>query len=1079
MSRKVLSLLLCLSVLVTLFTASMTASAATVTLDVQTSRIKIQVGKQSYEFAKDGSNLWAFDGVWVNSTKTVSPVNTDYFFAGSGKATGYTVVSNSGNTREIQFSGSGWTVNYKVDSTILLPLYRVTIGGSSAATAKYRTVATDPNQHGNLLTRGIVKTDAQNLNNDNRSFIDGANPLVFAHSQAGSVDAACVIIPVVNKHINPNRTTEQACATYIRNSRVDAGGGSYYGLWQLEMRSGEPKSFNILFDRDLGGRIHDVCEKYYADAVISFGADLGTEAIDPKIDTHLDKFPVALIDPEMFKPNAGWKMGETSCPPTQFPGTGFAAQNAQALYYQGIATGQEWEKSFSSYVMNNFPWVNSGIVYSYTGYSTGATNSHDDVNNGFYRQHYYYGLMSGDNYQKNLGIDIMRYSANVKFNATSVKYPGNWDKVAQVDLGGNPNDDMYTAAFAGMAVTAYQATADSSYLAKADLAMDFFFTPMWNETKFEYFRLENTWGTPAFEAFLRAMKNRYERTSDSRYLDVGKDSTWIGIMSLSIVSESLGRTTSGTRGCQDYDCSPNLCWEQDHFVYLLAGPLLDIVGTNPVYLKFFELAYFAVAADSGNSGWGCDTTGANYRTAYDTEVRAMADLMYTLNRSTDNRVIVVEKRVSYIDPDINKKRDMVVANGTGTSRMTTIQIRYLKPGVYNLLFNGVSQGNKTHTELQSGVSLTLAANETKSIQVNNISLDTITQPSHTYDGSVTYLSDSMDAGSSGVTSNPPFYTRNTKDGGGVINLAGTTYTKGLGMASSKVVMYDLNGAYDTFKARIGIDNSVVGYTNPVPSVNFTVFTDTGLKYDSGTVTVGTAPIDISVDVRNVKKLILRMSNNWDNVSNYNPDGHNDLGDWANARVEGKDTAVSGLQPYGAGTPTPTPTPPSGGPTGYTWCAAEGNSYNFGTTVVDVAYGANGFFNYLYGRTGTITFNNATFGDPIVGQVKAGYYKLAGATPTPAPTPTPTPGGGVTCCGDYFYGSYNVVLSPGNYTTSQMTAAGIANNSMSSIKVPSGYTVTGYDGDNFTGTSWVFTTDTPEFGTLNCNDMISSIKVLHP
>jgi hypothetical protein len=44
--------------------------------------------------------------------------------------------------------------------------------------------------------------------------------------------------------------------------------------------------------------------------------------------------------------------------------------------------------------------------------------------------------------------------------------------------------------------------------------------------------------------------------------------------------------------------------------------------------------------------------------------------------------------------------------------------------------------------------------------------------------------------------------------------------------------------------------------------------------------------------------------------------------------------------------------------------------------VDVAYGANGSFNYLYGVTGTIVFNNATFGDPIPGVAKSGFFKAA-------------------------------------------------------------------------------------------------------
>lgn len=64
------------------------------------------------------------------------------------------------------------------------------------------------------------------------------------------------------------------------------------------------------------------------------------------------------------------------------------------------------------------------------------------------------------------------------------------------------------------------------------------------------------------------------------------------------------------------------------------------------------------------------------------------------------------------------------------------------------------------------------------------------------------------------------------------------------------------------------------------------------------------------------------------------------------------------------------------PTGYTLCANEGETFNLPGTC-DVAYGANGSYNYLYGVTGSITFNNATFGDPIYGAVKYGFYKISG------------------------------------------------------------------------------------------------------
>jgi hypothetical protein len=68
-----------------------------------------------------------------------------------------------------------------------------------------------------------------------------------------------------------------------------------------------------------------------------------------------------------------------------------------------------------------------------------------------------------------------------------------------------------------------------------------------------------------------------------------------------------------------------------------------------------------------------------------------------------------------------------------------------------------------------------------------------------------------------------------------------------------------------------------------------------------------------------------------------------------------------------------------GPPGYTYCADENESFTL-PAVCHVAYGAQGKFNYLYGQSGTITFDNATFGDPIGGVVKSGYYKIVTGDP---------------------------------------------------------------------------------------------------
>jgi hypothetical protein len=65
---------------------------------------------------------------------------------------------------------------------------------------------------------------------------------------------------------------------------------------------------------------------------------------------------------------------------------------------------------------------------------------------------------------------------------------------------------------------------------------------------------------------------------------------------------------------------------------------------------------------------------------------------------------------------------------------------------------------------------------------------------------------------------------------------------------------------------------------------------------------------------------------------------------------------------------------TGLPPGYIFACNENQTYNFGDSVVDVAYGKNGTYAFQNGVTGSITFENARFGDPLVGVFKAGYYR---------------------------------------------------------------------------------------------------------
>jgi hypothetical protein len=99
--------------------------------------------------------------------------------------------------------------------------------------------------------------------------------------------------------------------------------------------------------------------------------------------------------------------------------------------------------------------------------------------------------------------------------------------------------------------------------------------------------------------------------------------------------------------------------------------------------------------------------------------------------------------------------------------------------------------------------------------------------------------------------------------------------------------------------------------------------------------------------------------------------------------------------------------------------------------------------------------------------------------TTHPTPHTVSTGNVIFYQDVNYGgAASQTLAVGNYTMAQLAAKSVPNDWASSVRVPAGRTVIMYSGDNFTGTSWTRTTDTPNFTTLspNANDQMSSCRV---
>lgn len=110
--------------------------------------------------------------------------------------------------------------------------------------------------------------------------------------------------------------------------------------------------------------------------------------------------------------------------------------------------------------------------------------------------------------------------------------------------------------------------------------------------------------------------------------------------------------------------------------------------------------------------------------------------------------------------------------------------------------------------------------------------------------------------------------------------------------------------------------------------------------------------------------------------------------------------------------------------------------------------------------------------------------ITGPTPTPTPTPTvtptptppPPPGDGVTLYQHCNYGGYSATLDVGNYSLSQLNGLGIRNNDISSVRVPDGYIVEMFNGDNQTGTVVSKEGDDSCLVNDNFNDQLTSVRI---
>lgn len=76
--------------------------------------------------------------------------------------------------------------------------------------------------------------------------------------------------------------------------------------------------------------------------------------------------------------------------------------------------------------------------------------------------------------------------------------------------------------------------------------------------------------------------------------------------------------------------------------------------------------------------------------------------------------------------------------------------------------------------------------------------------------------------------------------------------------------------------------------------------------------------------------------------------------------------------------------------------------------------------------------------------------------------------------DAGYTGKAVSLKKGDYTVAQLEAAGLRNDTMTSLQVPAGWTVDVYQDGNFDGTKWTYTADNPNVGPAN--DRMSSVRI---
>ena len=283
-----------------------TSLATESALEISPAELRLRAGSQTWRFDRAAGH-WALAGIEVKGKIVARPLSrADSFWVGAGEAVSYEVPADTPAEKAVRFSLAQGSVTCRVRSSDSLPLVHWECDRTNETVCALCAGTSAAQEHGAWVTRGWVATDTD----ASEAFIDASNPWVFGHSAAGDLDVAYAFLPEVKGHPQTNGRTEQRTGTFFKAHRRSEAGGDFRAVWQWRLGENEPKALALLFDRDLGGRMSDVCEKYFAGAVDMLVdlAKVPRSSFDPE--KCLQVMPIRLAAPDAFIPGGGMMMDE-------------------------------------------------------------------------------------------------------------------------------------------------------------------------------------------------------------------------------------------------------------------------------------------------------------------------------------------------------------------------------------------------------------------------------------------------------------------------------------------------------------------------------------------------------------------------------------------------------------------------------------------------------------------------------------------------------------------------------------------------------------------------------------------------